>query len=99
MNPKLYLKDFKYRTFFENKYCTSILHDCDFFERSYNNMVQDAKEMGVKAKDYPDYLMDCSKYLHYQKYEKGDYIFHKGDIGNKMYVILEGNVSIFVPKS
>jgi CRP-like cAMP-binding protein len=53
----------------------------------------------VKAKDYPDYLMDCSKYLTYQKYEKGDYIFHKGDIGNKMYIILEGNVSIFIPKS
>ena len=92
-------KPYNVRNYVENRYCIKSLERIPFFLKSYNDMLVDAKNIGAKAKSFENFLEECSKYLYYQQFYAGDYICHKGDSGNKMYIILTGEVNVLVPKT
>ena len=44
-------------------------------------------------------MRECAKVAQYEFYSIGSMIFEYGKIGNNFYVILEGNVSVLIPKN
>ena len=82
----------------ERAFCVETLKNFEFFGKSYEDMVTEAKKT-VITKSFDEYITECSKLLQFRKYPKGELVFHKGDVGSKMYLILDGTASVFVPKS
>jgi CRP-like cAMP-binding protein len=37
--------------------------------------------------------------MKFERYIKGETVFHCGDIPDKFYIILSGSVNVFLPKS
>ncbi|CAD8145898.1 unnamed protein product [Paramecium pentaurelia] len=46
-----------------------------------------------------DFCIQSGQYFEFEQYKYGDIIFHYGDIGDKVYVILKGEVAVLVPRS
>lgn len=44
----------------------------------------------------PNVRKQFYKHAQYVVYKAGSYIFHEGDVGDLMYVILKGNVSFWI---
>jgi len=42
--------------------------------------------------------MHAGRAFVYEYYKKGDIIFHYGDYGDKVFMILNGEVAVMVPK-
>jgi hypothetical protein len=82
----------------ERAFCLETLKNFDFFTKSYEDMVNEAKKT-VITKSFDEYITECSKLLQFRSFPKGELVFHKGDVGSKMYLILDGLASVFVPKS
>jgi hypothetical protein len=82
----------------ERAFCLETLKNFNFFTKSYEDMVNEAKKT-VITKSFDEYITECSKLLQFRKFSKGGLVFHKGDVGSKMYLILDGLASVFVPKS
>ena len=41
----------------------------------------------------------CCKFMKFERYLKGETVFHSGDTPDKFYIILSGIVNVFLPKS
>ena len=76
-----------------------MLDKVPFFRKSYDDMISESKDIDINPRSFRDYLTDCSKYIKLQSFKNGELIFHKGDVGNKVYIILSGTVAVFAPKS
>lgn|SRR3990167_1638725 len=50
---------------------------------------------GLYAMFVEEVLKRCS----FKQFEKGEFVCHKGDVGKEMYVILEGDIGIFIEKN
>jgi hypothetical protein len=48
---------------------------------------------------YAVFVEEVLKRSHFKQFEKGDFVCHKGDVGKEMYVILEGDIGIFIEKN
>jgi CRP-like cAMP-binding protein len=95
----VFKKPFELRTKVENIYSRQVLEKVPFFQKSYNDMIHGSEDTEINPRSFQEYLMDCSKYIKLQSFKTGEVIFHKGDVGNKVYIILTGTVAVFVPKS
>ena len=75
----------EYRNHEEIHHIMEMAKDIDFF----NNLV---KEHGKQA-----YKWTC-KYIKYEYLNASEYVFLKGSVGTKFYIILDGSVSVFMNK-
>ena len=41
---------------------------------------------------------ECCAYITYEHYKENEYIFRAGDIGDKFYILLQGEASVLVPE-
>ncbi|CAD8136579.1 unnamed protein product [Paramecium octaurelia] len=46
-----------------------------------------------------EFCIQSGQYFEFEQYKQGDIIFHYGDIGDKVYVILKGEVAVLVPRA
>ncbi|CAD8046819.1 unnamed protein product [Paramecium sonneborni] len=46
-----------------------------------------------------DFCVHAGQYFEFEQYKYGDIIFHYGDTGDKVYIILKGEVAVLVPRS
>lgn len=92
---ELFLKPFEERTSKDNTNLLARLKQFPFFEKSFDQLNTNNHD----KKAFDDFILSCSKYLKYEKFESGQPICHKGDTGKTMYFVLEGEVGVLVPKS
>ena len=67
-----------------------------FFEKSYSKIANPNPDYN---KGFQDFIHECSKYLVYEYFEPGECLFHKDDLGKKIYFIQDGEISVYIPKS
>lgn len=48
---------------------------------------------------YAVFVDEVLKRCHFKQFERGEFVCHKGDVGKEMYVILEGDIGIFIEKN
>lgn len=65
-----------------------MIHKCLLKLKYFAEM---AKERGVSQ------IRECAKVAQYEFFPKNSMVFEHGSIGNKFFVILEGNVSVLIP--
>jgi CRP-like cAMP-binding protein len=67
---------------------------------------EDLKEIGSyisnikffnNLKENRSVFNECCMYINYEFFHEGDYIFHLGDIGDKFYILIQGEASVIVP--
>jgi hypothetical protein len=46
-----------------------------------------------------DFTANCLPQLQYESFPQSAIVFHKGEAGDKFYIILQGNLDIYVPKT
>ncbi|CAK72595.1 unnamed protein product (macronuclear) [Paramecium tetraurelia] len=46
-----------------------------------------------------EFCIQSGQYFEFEQYKQGDIIFHYGDIGDKVYIILKGDVAVLVPRA
>lgn len=51
--------------------------------------------MNLSIQQYKRILIN----MKYEKFERGQVVFHYGDQGDKFYLIIEGQVDVWVPKN
>lgn len=93
---ELFTKKPEHRTSSDKEEILNRLKLFPFFEKSFQKMSSTIRD---KQRAYDDFIMECSKYLLYEYFEAGQPIFHKGDYGKKMFLILDGECSVYIPKS
>lgn len=47
----------------------------------------------IKNQDYPDVVQS----LQHEEFDDGEYVMHWGELGDKFYIILKGQVKVLVP--
>lgn len=46
-----------------------------------------------------DFCIQAGQYFEFEYHKYGDIIFNYGDVGEKVYIILKGEVAVLVPRS
>jgi len=54
-------------------------------------------ELGQQTFEFSD-LLEISKSITLEKFEIGQYVFKHQEVGNKFYIILKGEVGVYVPE-
>lgn len=70
-----------------------------FFTDKYDLIKKEANESGTKIDSYDNFIKSVLSKLNREKFEAGKFIYHKGDVGTKMYFVIDGEVNIYVPKT
>lgn len=82
-----------------NNLITERLKKFDFFKTKFDKLKEDDENNGLPfLESIESFILEISKYLQLERLEAGQILFHKGDVGKKMYFIHEGQVSIVIPK-
>ncbi|OMJ65988.1 hypothetical protein SteCoe_5993 [Stentor coeruleus] len=51
----------------------------------------------ASLKENKSIFHECCAYITYEFFNESDYIFHAGDIGDKFYILLQGEAGVLVP--
>ena len=75
------------------------LSSVKFFIDKYDLIKKEAKEAGTKIETYDNFIRSVLSKLKKEKFEAGQFIYHKGDVGTKMYFVMDGEINMYVPKT
>ena len=67
------------------------IKEIKFFKKQYVEMERSGVETNSPVAVYDEAILDIVKSCKFIGYQQGDLIFHKGAVGDNMYIILDGN--------
>ena len=87
MHYQLFNRDPQQRSQTENRQITRVIENCPFFTKETIDM--------LKRNQVFQKLLDAAKY---EKIPANETIYHEGDPSEKFYIVLKGQVKLFVPR-
>jgi CRP-like cAMP-binding protein len=67
------------------------IKEIKFFKKQYSEMERSGAETNSPVAVYEEAILDILRSCKFMGYGQGDLIFHKGTVGDNMYIILDGN--------
>lgn len=69
-----------------------------YLHKNYNNLKEYSKENDIYCPNMKNFFDDMSKRFKLKTLKKGDLLFHIGDEGDEMLIVLDGTIECAIPK-
>lgn len=69
-----------------------------YLQKNFNNLKEYSKENDIYCPNMKNFFDDMSKRFKLKTLKKGDLMFHMGDEGDEMLIVLDGTIECAIPK-
>lgn len=87
------------RTHKEMTFICDYLWTVKFFRESFDQIVEQSTKMGLDPPRQDSFTADLANGLQYQEIPAGKAVIHCGDYGDRMFIVLKGELDIYLPKN